>query len=64
MSEHGFSDGLLIGLLIGLLVGFPIGWLIMQTVSKPAQTAPSSVIFDRDKDTNLITAIHYVPVKG
>jgi len=56
-----FSDGMLIGLLIGIFVGVPLGWLITQAIFKPTPTAPSSVVFDRDKETNAISAIHYVP---
>jgi hypothetical protein len=54
-----FSDGLVVGLLIGTLVGIPLGWILAQAL-KP-QPSPSSVVFDRDKDTGAVSAIHYVP---
>jgi hypothetical protein len=55
-----FSDGLVVGLLIGTLVGIPIGWILAQAFLKP-QPSPSSVVFDRDKETGAVSAIHYVP---
>jgi len=57
-----FSDGMLIGLLIGIFVGVPLGWLITQAIFKPTPTAPSSVVFDRDKEGK-ISSIHYVPTR-
>jgi ABC-type antimicrobial peptide transport system permease subunit len=63
MAEDRFSDGLVVGLLIGVLVGIPLGWLIAQAMFKPASTASSSVVFDRDTEGR-ITGIHYVPVKS
>lgn len=55
------TDWLVAGLLIGLVVGIPLGWILFSVFQ---QSASASVVFDRDKETNLITGIHYVPVGG
>jgi ABC-type antimicrobial peptide transport system permease subunit len=55
------SDWLIVGLVIGVLVGIPLGWIIAQAFAKQA---PSSVVFERDREGR-ITGLHYVPgVKG
>jgi len=53
-----WSDGFTLGLLVGVLLGVPLGWLLCQQLGK---SAPTSLIIERDKETNLITGIHYIP---
>ena len=57
------SDGVIVGLLIGVFVGISLGWILAQSLLKPSQTVPSSVVFDRDEQGR-ITGIHYVPLKS
>jgi ABC-type antimicrobial peptide transport system permease subunit len=58
LAEDWF-DAVLFGLIVGVLVGIPLGWILSQSLSKPA---PSSLVLDRDRETKLITGIHYLPV--
>jgi hypothetical protein len=53
------GDWLIVGLIVGMFIGIPLGWILAQMMPKPAP-APSSVVFDRDKEGR-IAGIHYVP---
>jgi F0F1-type ATP synthase assembly protein I len=46
------------GLIVGTLLGVPLGWLLYHMFSR---STPLSLIVERDKETNLITGVHYLP---